>query len=161
MKNSISNMPSEARVWVYQSNTVLTDAEVNAIKNEGAHFISDWAAHGASLKASFDILFNRFIVIAVDEQQAMASGCSIDKSVKFVKDLEQKFNLNLFDRMQVAYKEGNDIKVCSFSDFEKLAAQETVNESTIVFNNMVTSKKAFDSEWEVPLKQSWQNRVLA
>ena len=80
-------MPSDARVWVYQSNTILSDAEVNTIKNEGAHFISDWAAHGSNLKASFDVLFNRFIVIAVDEQQATASGCSIDKSVKFVKEL--------------------------------------------------------------------------
>ena len=154
-------MPSDARVWVYQSNTILSDAEVNAIKNEGVHFISDWAAHGASLKASFDVLFNRFIVIAVDEQQAMASGCSIDKSVKFVKELEQKFKLNLFDRMQVAYRKGNEIIVCSLSEFEKLANQGLVNESTIVFNNMVSSKKAFDVEWEVPLKKSWQNRVLA
>ena len=96
-------MPSDARVWVYQSNTVLSDVEVNAIKNDGAGFIAEWAAHGASLKASFDILFCRFIVIAVDEQQALATGCSIDKSVKFVKELEQKYNLNLFDRMPVSY----------------------------------------------------------
>jgi hypothetical protein len=159
--NMISNMPLDARVWVYQSNTALSDAEVNTIKNEGAYFIADWAAHGASLKASFDVLLNRFIVIAVDEQQALASGCSIDKSVKFVKELEQKFNLNLFDRMQVAYRKGNEINACSLSDFEKLASERLVNESTIVFNNMVSTKKAFDAEWEVPLKQSWQSRVLA
>lgn len=161
MNDMISTMPPDARVWVYQSNSVLSDAEVIAIKSEGAHFISDWAAHGASLKASFDILYNRFIVIAVDEQQAMASGCSIDKSVKFVKELEHKFNLNLFDRMQVAYKKEEEINVCSLSEFEKLAAQGLVNELTIVFNNMVTSKKLFDTQWQVPLKQSWQNRVLA
>jgi hypothetical protein len=161
MNNNISNMPSDARVWVYQSNTLFSDAEVKALLEEGIKFISDWAAHGASLKASFDILFNRFIVIAVDEQQAMASGCSIDKSVKFVKELEQKFNLKLFDRMQVAYRKGDEIKVCSLSEFERSAKQGLVNGSTIVFNNMISSKKAFDEEWEVPLKQSWQNRVLA
>ena len=154
-------MPSDARVWVYQSNTVLSDVEMNAIKNDGAGFIADWAAHGASLKASFDILFNRFIVIAVDEQQALATGCSIDKSVKFVKELEQKYNLNLFDRMQVAYRKGHDILVCSLPNFEKLAVLGDVDESTVVFNNMVSTKQAFDSEWEVPLKQSWQSRVLA
>ncbi|MGZ4117532.1 MAG: ABC transporter ATPase, partial [Bacteroidia bacterium] len=119
--NTISNMPSDARLWVYQSNTALSDAQVSTIKNEGANFISDWAAHGASLKAAFDVLYDRFIVIAVDEQQAMATGCSIDKSVKFVKELEQKFNLNLFDRMQVAYRKGNEIVVCSLPEFEKLA----------------------------------------
>lgn len=158
---TFKNMPSDARLWVYQSNRILSDAEVKAIEEEGLKFISDWAAHGASLKASFDVLHNLFIVIAVDEKQAMASGCSIDKSVHFVKALEQKLNLNLFDRMQVAYRSSNEIKVCKLSEFEKLASQGIVNESTIVFNNMVTSKSSFDTEWEVPLKQSWQNRVLA
>lgn len=158
---TFKNMPSDARLWVYQSNRILSGIEVKAIEEEGLKFISDWAAHGASLKASFDVLHNLFIVIAVDEKQAMASGCSIDKSVQFVKTLEQKLSLNLFDRMQVAYRSATEIKVCKLSDFEKLATQGLVNESTIVFNNMVTSKESFDSGWEVPLKQSWQNRVLA
>ena len=158
---TFKNMPSDARLWVYQSNRILSDDEVKAIEAEGLKFISDWAAHGASLKASFDVLHNLFIVIAVDEKQAMASGCSIDKSVHFVKDLEQKLSLNLFDRMQVAYRDSNEIKVCKLSDFEKLASAGIVNGSTIVFNNMVSSKTAFDSDWEVPLNLSWQKRVLS
>ena len=154
-------MQDNARVWVYQSNRLLSDTEANEIKKIGMNFIADWSAHGANLKASFDIMYNRFIVIAVDEQQAMASGCSIDKSVKFVKELAQQFDLDLFDRLQVAYREGNEIIVCHLSEFEKLAEQGVVNGSTIVFNNMITTKFAFDKEWEVPLKQSWQNRVLS
>jgi hypothetical protein len=157
---SINSMPSEARVWVYQNSKDLTPAEINLIKEEGLKFIADWSAHGAELKASFDVLYNRFIVIAVDEKQAMASGCSIDKSIGFMKQLEKKFGLNLFDRMQVAYREGDKIKVTPLNDFEELAEQNLINENTIVFNNMITNKSGFDSEWEVPLKNSWQSRVL-
>lgn len=153
-------MPSDARVWVYQSNRNLRDAEVSSIEDSGISFIDEWAAHGASLKASFDVLYNRFVIIAVDEKQALASGCSIDKSVHFIKELEKQLNLNLFDRMQVAYRKGNEIESCSLSEFEKLASQNFVNETTIVFNNMVNTKLAFDTEWEVPLKSSWQRRVL-
>ena len=76
---SIENMPPDARVWVYQNNKVFSDAELIAIKLEGEKFISDWSAHGAALNASFDVLHNRFIVIGVDEKQATASGCSIDR----------------------------------------------------------------------------------
>lgn len=158
--NSIHNMPSDARVWVYQSNKALTDDEVKSIQAEGEKFLTDWNAHGAALRASFEVLYNRFVVIGVDEKQALASGCSIDKSVHFIKGLEQKFNLNFFDRMQVAYKNNKQILACSLSDFEKLAEQKIVNEDTIVFNNMVSSKSSFEKEWEVPLKNSWQNRVL-
>jgi hypothetical protein len=158
--DSIKNMPSNARVWVYQSNRELNAAEVNSIAEEGLKFISDWSAHGAELKASFDVLNDRFIIVAVDEEQAMASGCSIDKSVSFMKQLEKKFDLNLFDRMQVAYKDMENIMACSLSDFEKLAKEGRVNENTIVFNNMITTKSGFDSEWEIPLGRSWQSRVL-
>ncbi|MCW3083776.1 MAG: hypothetical protein JWP12_1142 [Bacteroidetes bacterium] len=154
-------MPLDARVWVYQNNKALSDVEVNEIKIAGEKFISDWSAHGAALRASFDVLYNRFIVIAVDEKQALASGCSIDKSVHFIKQLEQQLHLNLFDRMQVAYKKGNELVACSLAEFEKLAAAHEVNENTIVFNNMVTTKAAFDLDWEVPVKNSWQRRVLA
>lgn len=154
-------MPPDARVWVYQSNKTLTKDQVKAIAQEGVKFISDWSAHGAALNASFDVLYNRFVVIAVDEKQAAASGCSIDKSVHFIKQLEQQFQLNMFDRMQVAYKTLNGLEACSLSEFEKLAKQNVVNENTIVFNNMVTTKSTFDSDWEVPVKRSWQSRVLA
>ncbi|HEX8515652.1 MAG TPA: ABC transporter ATPase [Bacteroidia bacterium] len=158
--DSINTMPSDARVWVYQSNKALSADEVMAIREAGEKFISGWSAHGAALRASFDILYDRFVVIGVDEKQALASGCSIDKSVHFIKDLEQKLKLDFFDRMQVAYKDANDILACSLNEFEKLAKDNKVNEETIVFNNMVSSKTAFDKEWEVPLKQSWQSRVL-
>lgn len=153
-------MPPDARVWVYQSNKPFTEEQGKTIALEGEKFISDWSAHGAALNASFDVLYNRFVVIAVDEKQAAASGCSIDKSVHFIKQLEQQFQLNMFDRMQVAYKTAEGLAACSLSEFEKLAKQQLVNENTIVFNNMVTTKASFDSDWEVPVKRSWQNRVL-
>ena len=157
---SITNMPPRSKVWVYQSNRPFTASEAERIISSGNHFIAEWAAHGASLKASFDIIYNQFIVIAVDEQQAQASGCSIDKSVKFIKEIEQQFQLHLFDRLQVAYRTESEIAVCSLTEFEKLAEQGLVNETTVVFNNMITTKSAFDTEWEVPLKESWQYKVL-
>ncbi|MCE9538467.1 MAG: ABC transporter ATPase [Bacteroidetes bacterium] len=163
------NMPEDARVWVYQSNRFISDLEVAAIEKAGIQFIADWTAHGASLKASFDILYNYFIVISVDEQQANASGCSIDKGIYFVKELEKQFDLILLDRMQVAFRNGNEIKTCHLNNlleeltrsglYSENGNKEDVNE-VIVFNNMVTTKKQFDTEWEINLKQSWQSRVL-
>ena len=157
---TIHTMPADARVWVYQSNRKLNDTEVTAIQKAGAAFIAEWAAHGASLKASFDVLDNLFVVIGVDEQQALASGCSIDKSVRFIKELEQQLNLNFFDRLRIAYVDNNEIKTCGISTFEELAKSAKINHDTIVFNNMITTKAAFDSEWRVPAKNSWQKKYL-
>jgi hypothetical protein len=154
-EKGIYTMPPTAKVWVYQSNKALSDTEVKAIEAAGIKFITQWAAHGASLDASFDVLYNRFIVLAVNEQQANASGCSIDSSVRFIKGLEQQFNLNLFDRMQVAYHDDNAINACHFNDLyaqlTALGKDKTQIANTIVFNNMITTKQEFDSKWEVPL----------
>ncbi len=159
---TIKNMPNDARLWVYQSSKELNLEEIEKINALGTQFINQWSAHGASLKASFDVLYNRFIVIAVDEKQANASGCSIDKSVNFMKELEKTFNIQLFDRLQVAYKNTNNkIATCSYSEFEKMAKEGIVSKETVVFNNMVTTKNAFEKEWEVPAKNSWQSRAFA
>lgn len=166
---SIKKMPSDARVWVFQSNTLLTDQEVDAINKAGIRFIENWTAHGAYLKASFDIVYNHFIVISVDEDQASASGCSIDKGIHFIKELEKQFKLTLLDRMQVAYRNGKDIKICHINNLlEELTRSGLYSEKTdrgeakdvIVFNNMIVTKEQFDTEWEINLKQSWQSRVL-
>ena len=154
-------MPLDARVWVYQSNRKLTNDEVSAIQKAGAAFIADWAAHGASLTGSFDVLENTFVVIAVHETlEAMASGCSIDKSIRFIKELELQFNINFFDRLRVAYVDSGDIKLCSIASFEELAKSGAITGDTIVFNNMITTKAAFDSEWRVPVKKSWQSKYV-
>lgn len=169
MQNSIQQMPADARVWVFQSNRVLCEVEVNAIEKAGLQFIADWKAHGASLKASFDVIYDHFIVISVDEKQAAAGGCSVDKAIHFIKDLEKQFNINLLDRMEVAYRKGNEIKTCHLNNLLKeltLSGLYSENgdrsgaDEVIVFNNMVITKKQFDNEWEVNLKQSWQSRVL-
>jgi hypothetical protein len=162
MLETLSNLPGNSKLWVYQSPRPFEQAELPEIKNRLTDFLNDWTAHGASLQATFEIKYNRFIIIAVNEQQASASGCSIDKLVKFMKELGQLLQVDFFDRMHVAYRDDkNQIQSCSLQEFERLANQGIISESTIVFNNMVTTKKMFDTEWEVKLSQSWQKRVLA
>ncbi len=158
--NTISKMPKNARVWVYQSTTLLTEEQINTIIQKGSTFVEDWTAHGSDLKASFDVLYHRFIVLSVDEDQAYASGCSIDKSISFMKQLENELQIQLLDRMQVAFRNDNKIEVCSLAEFGKMAGRGEVQPTTIVFNNMIATKAEFDTAWEIPLQESWQKRVL-
>jgi hypothetical protein len=160
MNTTINNMPAEAKVWVYQSNKQFTEEQLRVITTLGADFIEEWTAHGAALKASFDIINKQFIVIAVDEKQAAVSGCSIDKSVGLLKKIDELFNLSLFDRLKVAYRSSIGIEVCSLTAFEKRLQQKLITSTTIVFNNMVSNKHEFDTQWEVPLNQSWHKKYL-
>ena len=99
----------QSRVWIYQSNRVFSLSEVKDIEVILHAFTSDWTAHNQQLHAYFEIKYHQFIVLIVDETQAGASGCSIDKSVRLMKDLEQKFNINLFARFNIAYRSQEEI----------------------------------------------------
>src|SRR6187401_1503982 len=97
-----NKLPMDSRIWIYQANRELTEGEINQVNETTCEFVESWTAHDKDLMASFEIRYNRFLILMVDEKSAGASGCSIDKSVHFVKSLEKKFNIDFFDRMKFA-----------------------------------------------------------
>ncbi len=144
-----------SRVWVYQSDKKLSDSEVEQLQIQLDNFAKSWTAHNNQLKAKGEIRYNRFLILIVDEGQAGASGCSIDKSVHFIKHLEQQYNINLLDRFNLAYRDGNEVLSAPRHDFEEMLKQGNINSNTIVFNNMVQNLKELQTKWEVPFKESW------
>lgn len=149
-----------SRIWVYQANRELKETEIVKLQPLLNQFAQSWTAHNQQLKAAAQIVFNHFIILLVDESQAGASGCSIDKSVHFMKEVESEFNINLFDRFQTAYFSGDEIKTANREAFETLLREGKVNAETIVFNNMVSTLADLENKWQVPLKNSWHNRVF-
>ena len=103
---NFKDMPLHSRVWVYQSIREFSENEIKQLKNKAEGFISAWTSHGKTMNACIEIFHNRFIIVCVDEKTTFASGCGIDKSVKFIQQLESDFggNTSLLDRMNVAYR---------------------------------------------------------
>lgn len=153
----INEMPEHSRVWVYQSDRKFSKEEVAKIEQKLLDFISNWATHGTALKASGVILYNQFLVLFADEESVKASGCSIDKSVAFVKQLEKEFSCDFFNRLLVAYKSGEEIKTFHFAEKDELISQGKITESTIIFNNLIQNKSDFLSNWQQRLSESWLN----
>lgn len=160
MINLCMNISENSRVWIYQSNRPFTASEEDAVKKALNEFTGQWQAHGQQLAAASDIRYNRFIILSVDESQAGTTGCSIDKSVGLIKEIEKHFNVNLFDRFNIAYKEGDNVLATDRDGFEKLIAEGKVNEDTVVFNNLVQTVAELHSKWEVPFKDSWHATVF-
>ena len=154
------SLPDTARVWIYQANRSFTQEEIQEITSKLDAFIEKWTAHGAELKASYDIKYRRFITIGLDQQLNAASGCSIDASVHFIQQLEKEYDVDLLDKMNVSYKQGEFIAYKSLADFRKMAKQRAVSANTIVFNNLVNNKAEYLNDWEVPASESWHKRFL-
>jgi len=155
-----SELPEIARVWVYQANRSFSTDELVEITRKLDAFLTQWAAHGADLKAGYEIKYNRFIILAVDGGHNNASGCSIDASVHFIQQLEKEYDVDLMDRMNVSFKSGAFVAYKSLLDFKKMVKTRAVSEKTIVFNNLVNNIAEYNSSWEVPITESWHSRFL-
>lgn len=160
MITSFSELPESARIWVYQSNRNFAEEELKEINDLLAQFLTQWTAHGAALQAAFEIRYKRFIIIGLDQSNASASGCSIDASVHFVQSLEKRFGVELMDRMNVSFKQGDYITYKSMADFKKMAKAKAISKDTIVFNNLVANKQEYLEHWEVPASESWHGRFI-
>jgi hypothetical protein len=156
----MSNFSPLSKVWIYQSDRFFTEEELDYLTKKSSDFITAWTAHGKLLKAELKIYYKLFLVLFVDETEANASGCGIDKSVHFFQQMEKDLKVNLMNRMLVAYKENELVKICSLNDFEKKLASNEVNSETVVFNNLINNKAEFDAAWEIPLKKSWHSKML-
>ncbi len=150
----------QSRVWVYQSDRKFSEAEQKLILNKLALFTGQWKAHGSELLASAEIRYGFFIVLIVDETQANVTGCSIDSSVRLIKEIEQELDVNLFDRLKITYLKGDDVVLVNKIAFEDLINKEEINLETIVFNNLVQSLQDLDHQWKIPFKDSWHAKVF-
>ena len=152
-------MPDYARVWIYQANKNLTASEVQTIKQVLENQINNWAAHGASLAGSVQVLHNRFVVIAVDEMRNQASGCSIDASTRWLKDLGAEMNLDFFDR-SVTFLQNDELKTAEIGKIKSLVSEGILTTDTIIFNNLVPNIQAFKNNWQVKASDSWVKRYF-
>lgn len=155
-----NTLPDESKVWIYQANRSFTDAEISEIESRLKLFIENWTAHGSDLLAGYNIVYKRFIVLALNQNLNRASGCSIDASVHFIQQLEKDYQVDLMDKMNVSYKQGEFIAYKPLLDFKKMAKEKAVSKQTIVFNNLVNNIAEFKENWEVPASESWHSRFL-
>lgn len=153
-------LPSESRIWIFQSNREFSEIERKGIDNQLRLFVNTWQRHGEDLQASFTVKYNQFIILGVNENVNGVSGCSIDSSVRSIKLLEDEFGFELLNKLNVAFKVGENINTVSLAEFQNFVKEDKINEETIVFNNMITEKEDLDSNWEIPANKSWHNRFL-
>ena len=153
-------LPDDARIWIYQANRSFTEKELLEIEEDLKLFLENWTAHGKDLKAGFEIKYNRFLVIALDQSGQHATGCSIDASVHFIQHLEKKHQVELLDKMNVSFKQGEFIAYKTLLDFKAMAKQKAISGNTIVFNNLVATKGEYLEHWEVPASESWHARFV-
>lgn len=155
-------LSDSSKLWVFQSDKIISPSNQKILINEISPFLTDWSSHGAEIKSSFEIRYDLFLIISVDEEINSASGCSIDKLTKFIIQISNEIGVDFFNRLNVAYMSDSEkINLINLSDFKTLISEGKINEESIVFNNLIKTKKDYIEQWEVQLKNSWHKTLLA
>lgn len=151
---------AKSKVWIYQSDRFLNTSEQEEIAVKLNAFCIQWTAHNQALKAGFQIVFKRFIVLIVDETQTNASGCSIDKSVACIRSLSEEYKINFFDRMQMAYFKNEELHTIHLNNIQEAYKNGDITESTLFCNTNISFLEEFESSFTVPLEKHWLYKGL-
>lgn len=155
------NLGPGARVWIYQAERTLDESEFGIVDQFIRPFLEGWKAHGRSLKSSYTIMHDQFVVIAVDEVDQEATGCSIDSSVGVLQRLQEALGVTMLDRSKVPFFINGKVELVDFRRIRDLVSEGTIHADTDTFNNAVTSKAELESCWITPASRSWVRRYLS
>jgi hypothetical protein len=163
-----ADFAGSSRVWVYQSTRLFLLSEALAIEELLQAFVQGWNSHGTPVKGYANLFYGQFIVLMADETATGVSGCSTDSSVRLIKDIEQRFGVNLFDRLMLAFRIRNNagpsdepstlawkVQLIPLAQLPYAIENGFITGDTLYFNNTVQTKTELENKWLIPLKDSW------
>lgn len=150
-----------SRVWIYQSNRLFTISEALQIEEMITQFAQNWDSHGVPVKAAAYLFFGQFVVLMADETATGVSGCSTDSSVRLIKEIEKIFEVNMFDRLALAFIVDDKVQILPMPQLKYAVEQGFVNADTLFFNNVVLTKEELENSWIIPAKDSWLAKKIS
>ena len=153
-------LPENSKIWIYQSDRKFYPQEIKEISQKTEAFLSNWSQDDEGISASYQIKYNRFIIFAVDTSNISLSIASIDASVMFIINLQSEYKIELLDKLNVCFKQGEFVQYQELKAFQKLIKSKSISAKTIVFNNLINTKEELIDSWEIPITESWHNRFI-
>jgi hypothetical protein len=152
-----NQLPLTSKVWIYQGNRKFSEDQKNIITGLLKSFTNQWEVHGVPLEASFDIKYDQFVVLAANDA---ASGCSIDTSVRVMKEIGDRIDIDFFDRNLIAFLDNSEVKVIALKDLKSTLNAGSWNENSLYFNNTVSTLEEFQANWSSKAGKSWLKRYF-
>lgn len=144
-----------SRVWVYQSSRPFTAGEHESILQQLTDYTGNWISHNRPVKGWGTVFFNRFIVLMADDTMDRLCGSAVDSSLRFIKELETQYDLELLNRMNMGFVKEDVLLIVPFHEVEDRVSKEVISAETPFFNNAVTTKGQFLAEWIQPFEESF------
>lgn len=153
------DLPSSARVWVYLANTRLNDAEKQTIGDFLKPNMHAWAAHGESLSGGFTFVEDTFLIISVDQQAHMPSGCSIDASTRWIKEIKDRFGIDFLSRAIVVNNKGS-LQMLPVFQIKKHIEDGLIKPESLVYDQQISVKADLEMGFLKPASEIFNRYFL-
>jgi hypothetical protein len=150
-------MPDHARVWIYQANRTLTASEIQLIQQTLETGMHGWEAHGTPLQASFEIRYHQVIAVAVNESVNQASGCSIDASTRWFKELAANLHIDFFNR-DLAIVRGESLELIPIGQIKSQVQAGNIRPTDTLLRPLTDRIVTYRNEWLCPANESYISR---
>ncbi len=160
MLQPYESLSDESKVWIYPASRKFYKDEIEVIQNKIESFVIDWKKDDENFKCSYQFLYNRFIIIVAEDETSSVTNQDIDLLVGFILELQNSYEVELLDRMNFCFKQGEYVQYKELKEFKKLLKNKAISEKTIVFDNLIQTKEDLENFWEVPITESWYSRFL-
>jgi hypothetical protein len=159
---SFQTLPDDSRLWCFGASRPPAGAETARLLDAMHAFVGEWTAHSRNLKAGLDWRDQRFLLVAVDESETGASGCSIDALTRQLRDLESELAIDFLDSTPVWYRDATGhVRSCSRAAFRSAAERGEVGADTPVFDLTITRVRDYrEGRFERAASASWQRTLL-
>lgn len=154
-----AQMPAQSRIWIYLASQRLS---IQAKEKVQAHLekkIQHWDSHGAPMKASAAVFYDQFVILAADASHQHPSGCSIDQSVSWMRELGSELNVDFFDRSIHVLQQDQVVSI-PLATLKKAVENSVIKPETIVFNHTVSHLSDLEKCWKLPASASWMARYF-
>ncbi|MEN8704040.1 MAG: ABC transporter ATPase [Polaribacter sp.] len=155
-----SEISDDAKVWIYPSSRKFYNTEIEELESCIKSFVENWQKDDENFKASYQFLYNRFIIFVVEYSETAISNSIIDASVSFILKLQETYKVQLLDKMNVCFKQGEFVQYKELKDFKKLLKNKALTGKSIIFDNLINNNYDFKNFWKMPIEDSWYNRFL-
>ncbi|PWT91404.1 MAG: hypothetical protein C5B54_05395 [Acidobacteria bacterium] len=160
------NFHPDSRVWIYQASRLFGLTEALQIEEMLEQFTQSWLSHGVPVQGKGYLFFGQFVVLMADETAKGVSGCSTDSSVRLIKQIEQAFRVNMFERTTLAFliKDTSDtyrVQLLPMSQLQYAVDNGFISADTLFFNNVVQTKEELENNWIIPAKDSWLSKKIS
>jgi hypothetical protein len=152
--------PDESRVWIYTGTRAFTHAEEKSVTELLESFCTKWAAHGNPLRTSFKIEQSQFIVMALDEDFANPSGCSIDSSVGILRQIQASTGIDFLNRSVIPFVINNQVELVPLSNLKARFGSGELKSDTLTYHTLAATKGEWETNKTIRAEKSWMAKYL-